>query len=578
MSEVITKSQTTYQIKKFTSENKKYSEDLIKEKIHPVMANLYALRGIRNFNDINLVQSLEPYMNMKGIKEAAIILSNAILKKEKICVVADYDVDGATACVVAMRGIKMFGGNIDYVVPDRFIHGYGLQPSVVDEAIKRKNPDIIVTVDNGISSHEGVEYAHKKGLKVLITDHHLPALKDGIILLPEADCIVNPNQPDCNFKSKSLAGCGVMFYVLAALRQHMIDLEVYTAKTAPNIFSLLDLVAIGTIADVVKLDTNNRILVKLGLDLIRKRKTREGVLALITVAKKKYDQLSTSDIGFALGPRINAAGRLKDMTIGINCLLTDNPETATKAALALNEINQNRRVIEGDMKDIALNLPSLSDSIFSKVAYDDTFHEGVIGIVASRIKDMFYRPTIVFADSQEDGLIKGSGRSIKEINLRDALDYIHKKDSNLIIKFGGHAMAAGLTIKKENLQKFIELFDESVEFFTEGRELENIKEIDINLEGDRINLDTAEQIRDEIWGQGFPQPLFIGEFKIISQKILKEAHLKLSLEKDGKVYEGIWFFTNELISEETKSFVYSLGINEFMNNKTVQIMIDGIYE
>lgn len=578
MSEVITKSKTLYQLKKFTSENKKYSEGLIKEKIHPVMAHLYALRGVRNFNDINLLQRLESYHDMKGVKEAAKMLSNAILKKEKICVVADYDVDGATACVVAMRGIKMFGGNIDYVVPDRFIHGYGLQPSVVDEAIKRKNPDIILTVDNGISSHEGVDYAHKKGLKVLITDHHLPPLKDGVVVLPDADCIVNPNQPGCEFKSKSLAGCGVMMYVLVALRQHMIDLEVYNSKTAPNVNSLLDLVAIGTIADVVKLDTNNRILVKLGLDLIRKDKTREGVKALISVAKRNMAQLSTSDIGFALGPRINAAGRLEDMTIGINCLLTDNKLTAEKAANALNEINQNRRVIEGDMKDIALNLPSLSDSNFSKVAYDKTFHEGVIGIVASRIKDMFYRPTIVFANAQEEGLIKGSGRSIKEINLRDALDYIYKKDKDLIIKFGGHAMAAGLTIEKKNLEKFSEFFDEAVEYFTEGRELENIKEIDIDLAGNKINLNTAEQIRDEIWGQGFPQPLFVGKFKIISQKILKGGHLKLSLEKDGLIYEGIWFFTDMPIEEENINFVYSLGINEFMNNKTVQIMIDGIFE
>jgi single-stranded-DNA-specific exonuclease len=574
----LVKAKTTYKIKPFTEDHKKYSDILLKENIEPVMAELYSLRGIRGFDDINLVQKLEPYSNMKGIKEAAIMLSKAILKKEKICVVADYDVDGATACAIAVRGIKMFGGNIDYVVPDRFIHGYGLQPSVIDEAIIRKNPDMIVTVDNGISSIEGVEYAHKKGLKVLITDHHLPATKDGVVVLPDADVIVNPNQPDCQFQSKSLAGCGVMFYVLAALRQRMIDLEMYTAKTVPNIFSLLDLVAIGTIADVVKLDTNNRIIVKLGLDMIRAKKTRAGVLALIQVAKKQYEQLSTSDIGFGLGPRLNAAGRLEDMTIGINCLLTDNIDTAQKAAEMLDSINQKRKVIETEMKDQALDLKSLSDSLYSKVAYDESFHEGVIGIVASRIKEMFYRPTIVFANAQEEGLIKGSGRSIPEVNLRDALDYVYKKDASLIVKFGGHAMAAGLTIEKKNLEKFNQVFDEAVQHFTEGKDLNNIKEIDMDLVSSRINLETAEHIKDGIWGQGFPHPLFMGEFNIISQKILKDAHLKLVLEKGGQTYEGIWFFVNEPIEENSKKFVYSLGINEFRGNRTVQIMIDGLYD
>jgi single-stranded-DNA-specific exonuclease len=562
-----------YQTKVLTKEQKSYSRKLQEQNIHPVMADLYALRGIQDFNDINLVQKLEPFTNLKGIKEAAKMLAVAILQKEKICIVADYDVDGATACTVGVRGLKMFGANVDYVVPDRFVHGYGLTPPVVDEAIKKKNPDIIVTVDNGIASHEGIDYAKKKGLKVLVTDHHLQGYT-----LPNADCIVNPNQNDCTFKSKSLAGCGVMFYVLAALRTYMINLGTYTDKNAPNVFSLLDLVAIGTIADVVKLDKNNRIIVRLGLNLIRKRQTRAGVLALIEVAKKKAEQLSTTDIGFGLGPRINAAGRLEDMAIGINCLLTDNPETAHKYALELNSINQNRKLIETEMKTQALDLPSLKMIGNTRVAYDSSFHEGVIGIVASRIKEQFYRPTIVFADSHDNpGLIKGSGRSIPEVHLKDVIDYVHKKNPNIIIKFGGHAMAAGLTIKHDELENFSILFEEAVNYFTEGKSLINVKEIDIDLAPHYLNLETAAAIRDEIWGQGFPQPLFKGTFKILEQKILKEAHLKLKLEKDGQIFEAIWFFVNEIIEQEDVDFVYSLGINEFMGNITLQLLIDGIY-
>lgn len=568
----IQNSQIVYKLKSATKQQQKDIEQLQQEGIHPIMAQLYGLRGISNFHDINLLQKLEPFSAMKNAQAAAKILGQAILRKEKICVVADYDVDGATACSVAVRGLRMFGASIDYVVPDRFVHGYGLTPSVVDEAINKKNPDLIITVDNGISSHAGVEHAKKKGVRVLVTDHHLPG-----DTLPEAECIVNPNQPGCEFKSKSIAGCGVMFYVLAALRQHMIDLGAYTAKTVPNVFSLLDLVAIGTIADVVRLDLNNRIIVKLGLDLIRKKQTRPGVLAIIEVAKRKYDQLSTMDIGFGLGPRINAAGRLEDMTIGINCLLTDNMDTAHKLALQLNEINQSRKGLEAEMKEQALDLPSLQEGQYSKIAFDESFHEGVIGIVASRIKEMFYRPTIVFAPAQEEGLIKGSGRSIPEVHLRDALDYVYKKRPDIMGKFGGHAMAAGLTIKKEHLIDFSSLFEEAVHYFAQNKELLNVKEIDIDLPAHHINLETAENIRNEIWGQGFPHPLFVGEFEILEQRILKDAHLKLKLQKDGKIFEGIWFFTNTLLEVQKANFVYTLGINEFLGNKTVQIMVEGLY-
>lgn len=562
----------TYNLKKVSKKQKKDIINLIDNGVNDVLAHLYVLRGVENFKDINLIQKLEPFENMKGTKEAAKILSTAILRKDKICIVADYDVDGATACAVGVRGLKMFGANVDYIVPNRFVHGYGLTPSVVEETIKKKNPDIIVTVDNGISSFAGIEYAKKHGIKVLVTDHHLPGET-----IPDADCIVNPNQPGCEFKSKSICGCGVMFYVLAALRQQMINLEVYTPKNIPNVFSLLDLVAIGTIADVVKLDLNNRIIVNLGLNMIRNNKTKPGILALIDIAKRKHNQLTTTDIGFGIGPRINAAGRLEDMTIGINCLLTDSLDTAKKLAEQLNQINKNRKEIELEMKDQAMGLPSLKNTIYSKVAFDESFHEGVIGIVASRIKEQFYRPTIVFAPASEEGLIKGSGRSIPEIHLRDALDYVYKKNPEIIEKFGGHAMAAGLTIKKDLLNDFCDLFEEAVEIFSDGKKLLNIKEIDLDLHGNQINIENAEVIRNEIWGQGFPNPLFVGKFNIVSQNILKDAHLKLQLEKDGSFFEAIWFFNSEKIETEEINLVYTLSINEFLNNKNVQLIVEGLY-
>ena len=562
-----------YQVKKITEKQKEATNALIEKEIHPVMANLYTLRGIKNFEEANLPKNLESFSKLKGIEEAAKILSQAILRKEKICVVADYDVDGATACAIAVRGLKMFGANVDFVVPDRFIHGYGLQPSVVDEAIKRKNPDLIVTVDNGILSHAGIDYAHEKGIKVLVTDHHLAG-----DTLPNADAIVNPNQPECEFPSKALAGCGVMFYVLAALRQYMIELGVYTKEKAPNVFSLMDLVAVGTVADLVKLDKNNRILVKSGLSLIRKGVTKPGILALCEVAKKPYEKLGTMDIGFGLAPRVNAAGRLEDMSIGINCLLTDNYDTALEYANQLDNINKNRKLLESEMKAIALDLESLKTIGNTKVAYDSSFHEGVIGIVASRLKELFYRPSIVFADSHEGDFMKGSGRSIPEIHLRDALDYVYKKDPGIMVKFGGHAMAAGLTIHKHKYEDFCRLFEEAVTHFAENKDLQNIKEIDLHLESKYLTLDTAEIIQSEVWGQGFAHPLFVGEFYIIEQKILKDAHLKLVVEKDHQRFEAIWFSRNTLIDSDTANLIYTMGINEFRGNRTVQLMVENILD
>lgn len=558
-------------ILKNLTEKQNISNQLSNKGIDQVIADLYALRGVEDFNEVNLEQKLEPWSNMLNTKKAASILSEAILNKKKICVVADYDVDGATSCAIALLGIRMFGGNIDYVVPNRFVHGYGLTPAVVDEVYKRKMPDLIITVDNGISSHAGVNYANRKNIEVLVTDHHLPGST-----LPDAKCIVNPNQPGDTFKYKTMAGCGVMFYVLCALRNKMLELGIYTKENVPNIYSLLDLVAIGTVADVVKLDLNNRILVNYGINLIRKGRTRAGVLALIDVCKRKRNELSTLDIGFGIGPRINAAGRLEDMSIGIQTLLTDNYDNAHNLAKRLDSINKDRKKIETDMKDLALDMPELNNYQYSKVVFSETFHEGVIGIVASRIKEMFYRPTIVFAPASEEGLIKGSGRSIPEVHMRDALDWVYKKNPDILDKFGGHSMAAGMTIKKEYLSEFCNLFDQAVKEFCFDKTLENIKEIDMDLSANQINVNLAKKLRLEIWGQGFPPPLFCGEFEIKEQKILKEQHLKLYLIKDGCEFEGIWFFQPKMFEEKFIKIAYTLDVNNFLDKESVQIMIDGV--
>lgn len=541
--------------------------------IPPLLAYLYVLRGIETAYEASANANLEPFMNMLGMSDAAKMLADAILEKKRMCIVADYDVDGATACAIGIRGLKMFGADIDFFVPNRFKHGYGLQPSVVDEAILKNNPEIIITVDNGIASIEGVAYANKKGIRVLVTDHHLQTDE-----LPDAEVIVNPNQKACQFKNKSLAGCGVMFYVLCALRQEMVNRGVYTRQTAPNVFELIDLVALGTIADVVKLEHNNRILVEMGLKYIRKGKAKPGINALLEVAGKNIEKTCTADFGFAVGPRLNAAGRLEDMSIGIACLLTDDYTEAQKMAADLNETNINRRAIETEMKDFALGLDSLMKSKYSKVAYGDDFHEGVVGIVASRIKDMFFRPSIVFAPAMEEGLIKGSGRSIPGVNLRDALDTVYKRKPHIIHKFGGHAMAAGITIHKEYLEEFCEELDKSIYEIIGDEEISNEKKLDFELPGHEINLENANILLDGIWGQGFPPPLFFGEFKILSQNILKGNHLKFLLEKDGQEIEAMWFNTADLIESEYATFVYTISINDFRGRQKVQLLIDGIKE
>ena len=357
----------------------------------------------------------------------------------------------------------------------------------------------------------------------------------------------------------------------------MLELNIYDKKTIPNIYLLLDLVAIGTVADVVKLDLNNRIMVRLGLDLIHRKMTRPGVMALAKVARRDLTNLTTQDIGFGIAPRINAAGRLEDMSLGIQLLLTENDDTAHKLALELDRINRSRKEIEVEMKEQALQMPEVHYGEFTKVAFDESFHEGVIGIVASRIKDNFYRPTIVFAPAQEEGMLKGSGRSIPEVHLRDALDLVSKKDPALLAKFGGHAMAAGLTIKKDDLNKFMEFFEEAVAHFVGNKKLVNVREVDMRLSHKHLNMELAELIRKEVWGQGFSAPLFYGEFEVLNQKIIKEAHLKLTLVDElNQKHEAMWFFRENMIEADRINCVYTLGINEFLNEKTMQISIEDL--
>lgn len=572
-----------YRLKEITSEQEHIVKELIDSGLDKSLANLYALRGIEKYADIARTENLISFALLKDIGKAVAALRECILKNKRVCIVADYDVDGATACSIGLLGFKMLGMNITYVVPDRFRDGYGLTPGVVDQAIARANPDVIVTVDNGVASIDGIKHSNNKKIPVVVTDHHLQG-----DVLPEAFCIVNPNRNDCTFPSKALAGCGVIFYVVCALKEFMIMKGDLTRETAPDVNSLMDLVAIGTVSDLVKLDKNNRLLVDAGLRMIRNKQTRPGVLALIEVAGAKYEDLTTMDIGFKIGPRLNAAGRLEDMSIGINCLIEEDYEKAKDYAKRLDEINVNRKEIEKEMKEQALSMPSLNTEGNTCVAYGEDFHEGVIGIVASRLKEMFFRPSIVFAKAEteenEDGTpkeehLKGSGRSIPEIHLRDALDYVHKKDLGIMVKFGGHSMAAGLTIHKHKYEDFCRLFEEAVVHFAEGKKFENVKMIDMDLPAKDISLEMAFKLSKEVWGQGFLPPLFVSEFSILDQKLLKEQHLKMRVEKDGVEVDAIWFFQPETLDTTKKvKLVYTLSINSFRGQDNVQLLVDGIME
>jgi single-stranded-DNA-specific exonuclease len=538
--------------------------------IPPLLARIYASRGIVDQAQLQTdTGGLLSFQQLKNAQQMATLLADAIALNKRMLVVADYDADGATACAVALRGLSALGAHVDFIVPNRFEYGYGLTPEIVDLASKL-NPDILITVDNGIASVEGVREANRLGMQVLVTDHHLPG-----DTLPEAVCIVNPNQPGCEFPSKNLAGVGVMFYVLLALRAELRKRGTFETTPEPNLASLLDLVALGTVADVVKLDDNNRILVHQGLQRIRAGRACAGINALLQIARKSPAKASTYELGFMIGPRLNAAGRLEDMSLGIRCLLTDDPAEAAQIAGQLDELNRARREIEADMQQsalAALENTEAADS-YTLALFDDTWHQGVIGILASRLKDKFHRPVIAFARAQDNEL-KGSGRSIPGLHLRDALDLLSKHHPHLLQKFGGHAMAAGVSILEQHLSEFQEAFETIAAQLLSPSDLTRIIETDGNLEYEDFTLDTAYALEQQVWGQGFPQPLFEGSFIVQNQRVVGEKHLKLLLQHatGRETIEAMLFFSADPMPQHIRA-VYSLQTNEYNGSVSLQLVI-----
>ena len=546
------------------------SEMLRQNGVHPVLARLYAARGLTDVKELSSeLAAMIPPSGLLHIDVAAVFLADSIAAHKRMVIVADYDCDGATACAVALRGLRAMGADIDFIVPNRFEYGYGLTPEIVELTAREKQPDIIITVDNGIASIDGVAEANRRGIEVVVTDHHLPA-----DTLPAARVIVNPNQPECGFPSKHIAGVGVMFYVLLALRAELRKRGVFDAQTQPKLDNLLDLVALGTVADVVRLDANNRILVAQGLKRMLAGRMHAGVAALFRVAGREARSANPFDLGFALGPRLNAAGRLEDMSLGIECLITDDDDRAWQLAQQLNDINLKRREIEADMQDAALlHLDAFEPAERSTICvFDDTWHQGVIGIVASRLKEKFYRPTITFAPGA-DGWIKGSGRSIPGFHLRDALDLVYKKAPSLIDKFGGHAMAAGLTLRADAFDAFAEAFEEVGRAWLSKQQLERVIETDGPLEEAYYTTAFIELMAGQVWGQGFAPPVFCDDFRVVSQRILKERHLKLLLEKNGARYDAIWFGHTDALGDRAR-VAFRLDANEYNGVTKVQLLVE----
>jgi single-stranded-DNA-specific exonuclease len=559
-------------------------EFLASSSIHPRLARIYAGRGIGAESELDLgLAQLLPPSGLLNVERAACLLADALASNQKILIVGDFDADGATSTALAVAVLRELGAQqVDFLVPNRFDFGYGLTPEIVALACADK-PDLIITVDNGISSLEGVAAARTAGIATLVTDHHLAGNE-----LPAADVIVNPNQPGCSFASKNLAGVGVIFYIMLALRAELRTRLWFEQKglAEPNLARYLDLVALGTVADVVPLDHNNRILVANGLQRIRAGQARPGIQALLQVASRDYRQAVASDMGFAAGPRLNAAGRLEDMSIGINCLLCDDLAQAMSYASHLHQLNLDRRVIEQDMQREALvaleqlQLSENSDIPVAMTLYEPGWHQGVIGILASRIKDRIHRPTIAFADG-DAGQIKGSARSIKGIHIRDILDGVATRHPGLIDKFGGHAMAAGLTLARDAYPLFAEAFVAEVARHAKDVNLQAIIESDGELVGEDFDLALATELRFAgPWGQHFPEPIFDGQFRVVQQRLVGEKHLKVVLSPAGSefVIDGIAFnvdldhWPNE--SVEVVHIAYRLDVNEFRGNRSVQLMVE----
>ena len=547
------------------------AERLARAGFLPPIARALAARGISEASDLEQEwQGMIPPAMLEGTREAAERLVVARDKGEHVTIVADYDCDGATACTVGLRGFQMLGISASYFVPDRVVHGYGLTPNVVDiVAARDPKPSLIVTVDNGISSVPAVDRARELGIDVIVTDHHLPGPE-----LPRAVSIVNPNRADSVFPSKNLAGVGVIYYVLLALRALLRERGVYDAKTQPRLDQLVDFVALGTVADVVKLDKNNRILVSQGLRRIRSGRTHAGLEALFAIAGKDTHTAGVRDFGFAVAPRINAAGRLGTMESGIECLLSDDPSRALAFADNLNSINAERRELEGEMQqaaEAALEAVDLDHrATFS--LYNPDFNEGVVGLVAARLKERIHRPVIAFAPTENHEL-KGSGRSIPGIHLRDMIDLVSKALPGVVIRFGGHAMAAGLSIRPESLKEFQEAFEEVVRTHCDASVFERVVLTDGGLAPDEITENLCTEIDRQIWGQGFEAPLFANEFTVLNQTLLKDAHLKLQLGLGGQRFEGIFFRHREPLPMQAK-IAYRPAINEYRGRRTVQLVAE----
>ncbi|WP_372826273.1 single-stranded-DNA-specific exonuclease RecJ [Polaromonas sp.] len=585
--------------------------------IHPLLAQLFAARGVASADELeDGLARLLPPAAMKGTLEAAVLLADAIAAGKTICVVADYDCDGATACAVALRGLRLLGATqVSYIVPDRVIDGYGLTAPIA-ERVKATGADVLVTVDNGIASMDGVARARALGMQVLVTDHHLPALQDGQIVLPDADVIVNPNQPGCAFASKSIAGVGVMFYVLLALRAELRTRGVFDASPSdagppqgarapldgergsetpkahavtsvgarlpqPKLDTLLPLVALGTVADVVRLDANNRRLVAQGLKRIRAGALPAGVAALFTAAGRVAAVATSFDFGFALGPRINAAGRLSDMTLGIECLLTDDAGRAAELAKTLDGINRERRDIEAGMREQA---QYAADAMIDEdevpppaiAIFDPDFHEGVVGIVASRIKDKLHRPTFVFAASQAPGReheLKGSGRSIAGFHLRDALDLVAKRHPGVLLRFGGHAMAAGCTIAEEHFEVFEQALQQVAHEWLDAATLLRRLDTDGPLAPEYRRAELVDRLHKEVWGQGFAAPTFSEEVEVVSQRLVGEKHLALKLKHRGQPVDGIWFGHTESLPARVK-LAFRLDADEWQGVRRVRFLVE----
>lgn len=549
-----------------------------------LLQRVYGARGVTRDEELQHHLALLQKPNFKGLSEAVSLLADAVVAQARVMIVGDFDADGATSCALAVLALRGMGlASVDFLVPNRFEYGYGLTPEIVAVAAAQQ-PDVIITVDNGISSIEGVQAARDLGIAVIVTDHHLPGSE-----LPDADAIVNPNQPGCPFPSKNLAGVGVIFYVMSALRTELRQLGWFAESgiPEPNMASFLDLVALGTVADVVPLDHNNRILVAQGLQRMRAGAARPGILALLEVAGRTPEKLVASDLGFIIGPRLNAAGRLDDMSLGIQCLLCDSPSLAREMALSLDELNRDRKAIESGMQKEALQmLQSVmvedSDALpWGLCLFDESWHQGVIGILASRIKDRYHRPVIVFADAGE-GQIKGSARSIPGLHIRDTLDAVAARHPGLLKKFGGHAMAAGMSLAQEDFAAFARAFDEEVRRQLSEDDLKAVLVSDGELSPEDFNLLIASQLREAgPWGQHFPEPLFDGEFFLVQQRLVGEKHLKmvLSLDTAGKQMLDAIAFNVDLqrwpdLQASRVRLAYRLDINEYRGRQTVQLMVE----